>query len=205
MVDKAQPDGDPSATSEERLISQCQQGNLQAFDQLIRRYQDAVYNLAYRLLGNEDDAQDLAQEVFLTCFRKITTYRGESRFSTWLYRIVVNHVKNIWKYRERRAVKRHESLDVPVREEADERPCQVADCNPNPRDHAAAREELSILKERLYGLSMEHRQVLLLRYVEGLSYEEIAEVLNCTLGTIKSRISRARGELRKAMGDILDH
>jgi RNA polymerase sigma-70 factor (ECF subfamily) len=204
MAEKLQPEGESSPMTEESLISQCQQGDLQAFDYLIRRHQDTVYNLAYRLLGNEDDAQDLTQEVFLTCFRKIKTYRGESRFSTWLYRIVVNHVKNVWKYRERRAVKRHESLDAAIDEEAEERPLQVADCNPSPRNHAAAREELSLLKLRLYRLSMEHRQVLLLRYVEGLSYEEIAEVLHCTLGTVKSRISRARGELRKAMSDVLD-
>jgi RNA polymerase sigma-70 factor (ECF subfamily) len=91
-----------------------------------------------------------------------------------------------------------------VNEEVSERPCQVADCNPSPRNHAAAREELSLLNERLHRLSMEHRQVLLLRYVEGLSYEEIAKVLRCTLGTVKSRISRARRELRKSMSDILD-
>ena len=205
MADKVQPDVNSSAMSEGSLISQCQEGNLQAFDHLILRYQDTVYNLAYRLLGNEDDAQDLTQEVFLTCFRKINIFKGQSRFSTWLYRIVVNHAKNIWKYRERRAVKKHESLDAPVGGEDDEQPLQVADCNPSPRDHAAAREELSLLKKRLYRLSMDHRQVLLLRYVEGLSYKEIAEVLHCTLGTVKSRISRARRELRKAMGDVLDH
>ncbi len=189
-----------NSKKEKHLIERCRNGDLAAFDELVRIHQDRVYNLALRLLGNPDDALDLSQDVFLSAFRKIKSFRGESALSTWLYRITVNLAKNFWKHSQRRGASRTVSLDEPIEsEEGKSILLQIPDSNPGPRELAAGREMLAILQEKLRTLSLEHRQVLLLRFSEQLSYDEIAEVLDCSVGTVKSRINRARVELKKIM------
>jgi RNA polymerase sigma-70 factor (ECF subfamily) len=186
------------------LVAAAQAGDLDAFDTLIRRHQDRVYNQAWRLLGDHDEANDLAQEVFVRVFRKIHLYRGEAAFSTWLYRVTHNLAKNRWKQMERRGRSRTISLDQPRSEDDDDRPLDKPDDSPGPRQQAEGRELLGHLDRELQALGHEHREVLVLRFVENLSYEEIAEVLGANLGTVKSRICRARQELRRRMETYLD-
>lgn len=195
------PISDPhSNPSEKELIRRCKKGELRAFDELIRLHQDRVYNLALRLLGNNEDALDLAQEVFLTCFRKIRSFRGDAALSTWLYRVTVNRARNFWKRSRRRGDQQKISIDEPLTfQDHDQVPFQLADSNPGPRKLAEGKERLYILQQKMDLLSFEQRQVLILRFSQHLSYEEIARILNCSLGTVKSRLNRARAELRKLM------
>jgi RNA polymerase sigma-70 factor (ECF subfamily) len=186
------------------LVAAAQAGDLDAFDTLIRRHQDRVYNHAWRLLGDHDEASDLAQEVFVRVFRKIHLYRGDAAFTTWLYRVTSNLAKNRWKQMERQGQNRTISLDEPRGGEDDDRPIDQPDSAPSPRQKAEGREALEHLERELQGLGHEHREVLMLRFVENLSYEEIAEALDTNLGTIKSRISRARQELRRKMEPFWD-
>ncbi|MFH0794834.1 MAG: sigma-70 family RNA polymerase sigma factor [bacterium] len=190
------------ADEEKRLIARAQEGDRDAMNDLILHYQDRVYNLAYRLVGDHDEASDLSQEVFLTLFRKLKSFRKESRLGTWLYRIVVNHAKNRWKFLERRGRSRTESLEASV-EDCDHRAIEVPDRAPDPRQQAAGREEMKLLGEHLGALQPEFREVLVLRFVENLSYEEIADVLETKIGTVKSRINRGRELLRERMRDVL--
>jgi RNA polymerase sigma-70 factor (ECF subfamily) len=185
------------------LVRRCKCGDRAAFDELITRYQDRVFNLCFHLLGNEEDALDLAQDAFVTCFQKIGQFEERSGFYTWLYRIVVNLSKNFRKYEERRARSKTESLDARIESGGEELDKQFPSANPGPRDCAALKQEIKMLEAGLQQLTAEFRQVLLLRYMEGLRYEEIAAVLNCSLGTVKSRINRARSELRHLMRDVV--
>ncbi|MCX7765101.1 MAG: sigma-70 family RNA polymerase sigma factor [Candidatus Sumerlaeia bacterium] len=174
---------------------------MSAFDSLMLRYQDRVFGFCYKLLGNYEDALELAQEVFLTCFRKLHTFAGRSKFSTWLYRLAVNHCKNFWQHRQRSASAHSVSLDQTTAR-AELPPLQISAPQPNPREQLARQQLLELIQQRLQLLTPEHRQVLILRYSEELSYDEIAEILGCPVGTVKSRINRARDELQQLLRGI---
>jgi len=189
---------------EQEWIERARAGDLAAFDQLIRRHQDQVYSVAYRMLGNEDDAADVAQDVFLACFRHLHSYRGASKFSTWLHRIAVNTVKNLWSRRKRQKQNQTDSLDTPETPD-DCAPIELlTDPAPNPRQLAAGGELMALLEKRLLELEPSFREVIVLRFIEGMSYEEIAEMTEEPLGTIKSRIFRARRLLSELMKDYLE-
>lgn len=194
---------DSSDLADEQLIN-CfiETKDMTAFDSLMLRYQDRVFGFCYRLLGNYEDALELAQEVFLTCFRKLHMFAGRSKFSTWLYRLAVNHCKNFWQHRRRSASAHSVSLDQNVMEPGLP-PLQIPAPQLNPREQIAREEILELIQQRLQLLTPEHRQVLVLRYAEELSYEEIAEILGCPVGTVKSRINRAREELQQLLKGIL--
>ncbi|MBN1901238.1 sigma-70 family RNA polymerase sigma factor [Candidatus Sumerlaeota bacterium] len=178
---------------------------MDAFNRLIGIHQDRVYNVALRLMNDPEDALDISQEALCALFRKIQSFRGDASLSTWLYRITVNTAKNFWKMRERRGYYKTVSLDHPVNpHEEKSSPMEIADSNPGPVQKTAGREMVSILEEKLGELSLEHREILVLRYTEGLSYEEIAEILGDNLGTIKSRLNRARAELKDLMEPYME-
>lgn len=189
--------------SEAELVARCKAGDKLAFDELISAHQERVFNVAYRLMGNYEEALDLTQEVFLNCFRKIGSFKGDSALSTWLYRITVNTAKNRWKYQQSRGMKKTESIDSPNPEQDEKVLTELPSPNPGPSDVASGRETISRFEECLQKLPEEYREVLVLRYIEELSYEEIAEILRISLGTVKSRIHRARTELRDLMRDYL--
>lgn len=192
-----------SAQTEAQLIERCKAGDSAAFDELISAHQDRVFNTAFRLMGNYEEALDLTQEVFLNCFRKISNFKGDSALSTWLYRITVNTAKNRWKYQQSRGLNRMTSMDAPMDADDEERVKQYPDNQPTPRKVATDREAMAYFEKQLKGLNEEHREVLVLRYMEELSYEEIADILGLSLGTVKSRIHRARNELRGVMAEYL--
>jgi RNA polymerase sigma-70 factor (ECF subfamily) len=185
------------------MIEQARGGDLEAFDRLIRRYEDQVYSVAYRLLGNEDDAADVTQEVFIAFYRHLHRFRGEAKLSTWLHRITTNAVKNFWNRQKRQRVYQTQSLDIA--DDPDDPPPieMMADSRPDPRREAAGLELVDIVERKLQQLDPEFREVVVLRFIEGLSYEEVAAATKEPLGTVKSRIYRARRMLRELMADYL--
>ena len=185
--------------SNREALRRVQAGDYEAFDWLIEHHQDRVFNTALRLLGNHDDAADVAQEVFLKCYRRINSFRWDAQFSTWLYRITVNEVKNLWQRDRRRQKNKTCSFQTPV-EDGGLTLEEVLPCvQPGPRRLAAGHELHQMLLEQLNSLPETYRETLVLRYLENLSYLEIAQALECSMSIVKSRIHRGRKMLREKM------
>lgn len=176
------------------LVAQAQQGDVQAFERLVLAYQDRLYGLCYRLAGNHADAQDLAQETFVRAYRALDRFRQEADFGTYLHRIAVN----LW-LNHRKRNQAVLSLDDPVLTGEGELPRQVADNNRQPEQAIEDGELKDLIWQAIGTLGREHRAVLVLREMETLSYEEIAAALGVAPGTVKSRLSRARNALKKAL------
>lgn len=182
--------------NERLLISKAKAGDVEAFEQLIEAYQKKVYNLALRMTGNQDDAADLAQEAFIRVFRSISGFKEQSSFSTWVYRITTNVcLDEIRKRKNRKVI----SIDEEIHMDEGEIKRQVISEEPLP-DELAEREELrSIVNAAINSLPEDQRIVLTLRDLNSLSYDEIAKILDCPGGTVKSRINRARQALRNVL------
>lgn len=180
-----------------KLVRQAQKGDTAAFEQLVTMYQDRIYGLGYHLTGNYADAQDVAQEAFIRAYTALKGFRLEADFGTWLHRISVNVWINI-KRKRRPSV----SLDAPLNlHNGGEVQRELAATAETP-DEAVARGELrDKVRGAMMELTDEHRAVLVLREIQGYAYDEIAEILECSLGTVKSRISRARRALREKLAE----
>lgn len=190
--------------TEDELIARCQSGDRQAFEVLVRKYQRRAYGIAYGVLRNPDDAMDAAQDAFVKVFRNIEGFKGNSSFYTWFYRIVVNVC--IDQYRKRKKSKSVEYDDTYRRPDEAEgvHPLQGNTRLMRP-DEKFRQEELGeVLTAAVETLSENHRTIILLREVEGLSYEEIAEVMDCHLGTVMSRLHHARKNLQNALKPYLE-
>lgn len=184
--------------SEATLIQQCQQGDMQAFDELMARYESRVYNIAYRLLGDTEDAYDIAQETFMRVYRALSRFRGHSTLHTWIHRIVVNLCLDEIKKRRRRP----HLVQEPWPDE-EEPPGslieRIPDETTDPEAWALSRERQLIVRRAIASLPPHHRAVLVLFDLEGMAYQEIAEVLQISIGTVKSRLNRARLALKKKL------
>lgn len=181
----------------DQLIEKARTGSRDAVERLIGAYERKVYTLCLRLTANPDDAQDLAQEVFLRLFQSLHTFRGGSAFDTWLHRVTVN----LWKDELRRR-NRHRgmvSLDAPLSTEKDEVQRQVLSSALDPAADLEQRAEAEAVWVALSGLPQDYRIILVLREMQGHSYEELARILGCSIGTVKSRLNRAR----RLLGDAL--
>lgn len=178
---------------EEQLVERLQRRDEAAFNELVRLYQGRVYRVVLRMLGDEAEAEDLAQEVFVTVFKSIDQFRGDSKLSTWLYRVAINHAKNRLKYMKRRARGSHKEFDeVGDREGIESATMNTSHQVPRP-DHALeGRQTEGIIQQALRELPDDHRELVVLRDVQQLSYEEIQEVTGLASGTVKSRLHRAR-------------
>lgn len=177
-------------TQEQRLVDAARQGDEGAFESLVRLYEKRVFALAVRMCGNQEDAAEAAQEAFLAAWQGLRFFRGDSSFSTWLYRLTSNACVDLL-----RREGRHRSAAGPSLDD-EELNCDVPDAAPSPQEEAEHRELRAQIEEGLRTLSPEHRQVLLLREMHQLSYDEIADTLDLDVGTVKSRISRGRKQLR---------
>jgi RNA polymerase sigma-70 factor (ECF subfamily) len=186
--------------SDAELVKKCLQGDTQAFEELVARYQDKIYALSFRYMGNEDDAYDMAQESFIKAYRSMRSFKGDASFGTWMYRITTNVCLDELRHRKRRLVPL--SLDEPLAiRDGDEVEKEVADPSPTADILYEQKEFSHYIQSILSQIKTEHRAAIILRDMMELTYEEIAEVLNCSVGTVKSRLSRARNALRKKLSD----
>jgi len=182
---------------DDQLVKRSRSGDLDAFDELVRRYQSKVYTVAFRFMGNHADAGDLSQDAFIRAYQALSSFRGDSSFATWLYRIAANVCRD-----EIRKQSRYKkvSLDEMMVQPGGNNSLAAADLTP---EESLERVELKDLVQRhLNALSAEHRLILVMRDIQGMSYDEIAASLDCTLGTVKSRLNRARQTLKKR---LLEH
>lgn len=191
---------------ERRLVRALKQGDSKAFERLVRLHQDRVYGLCLRMMSNPQEAEDLAQEVFMTVYVSIRTFREESLLSTWIYRITRNHCLNRLKFLKRRAHQKKQSLEdtnlADLSGEVIHQP--VAGRVDRPDRLAEGKELEAIIQEQIAALSEEHRELIVLRDLEHLSYEEIQAITGLPAGTVKSRLHRARMELARLMAPYLD-
>jgi RNA polymerase sigma-70 factor, ECF subfamily len=185
---------EPMEVSDRTLVARCQAGDEAAFDELVLRHQQRAFNVAYQLLRNREDATEVAQDALVRIWQGINEFRGECEFTTWLHQVVVNLARNKHRWWKRRARDRTVPLDDPASG-------QFAGTMDSPDEAVSKEEFVQALSAKTAELPQQFRAVLTLRNVENLSYEEIAVVLGCSVGTVKSRIARAREQLRKAMSN----
>ena len=169
---------------QEHIIARARRGDADAFEQLVEAYRNQVFRLALRMCGNEADADEVAQEAFLSAWKGLPNFRGESRFSTWLYQLTTHAVIDLMRREKRQA----------AAEDIDE--ITTADDGPSPQQQAGRAETRREVRAALMQLPEEYRQVLLLRFMQELSYEEIGQTLKLPAGTVKSRLNRAKAQLK---------
>jgi RNA polymerase sigma-70 factor (ECF subfamily) len=184
-----------------RLLRGLRAGIESAYEELLNRYQQPVYSMVYRLLGDQNDACDVVQEVFLKVFRGVNSFKERSSLRTWIYRIAVNEAHN-----HRRWFSRHRKREVAIEQEDHEnRPFHITpDPGPSPFDFTLDRETHVLIERALDEISPVFRTAVVLRDIEGLGYEEIADILQISLGTVKSRILRGREALRRVLTERLE-
>ncbi|MDA0838541.1 MAG: sigma-70 family RNA polymerase sigma factor [Planctomycetota bacterium] len=188
--------------SDEILIQQTLNGELEAFDELVRRYQDRVFNLLYRLCHNEHDAEDLAQEVFIKVYDSLSEFRGTSGFYTWLYRVATNAYYSYFRHSKTRKVIKTVPLEVETRwVEGTGGVPRSSEISPD--DVASSKETFKIIQEAIDSLSEDYRMVVVLRHIEQMECQHVAEVLEWPVGTVKSRLHRARNELKERLREKL--
>jgi RNA polymerase sigma-70 factor (ECF subfamily) len=180
-----------------QLVKQVLDGNDRAFDELVLLHKRFVFNLCYRLLGDYDDADDCAQEVFIKVHRSLKSFKFESSFKTWLYRVTANTCKtklNSLEYRLRRRRSRLDAVD-----EDDPKRVDIINNKKSPDDELRRKEIGRMIQRAVNKLPSEQKMIVVLRDIEGRSYEEIMEILGCKMGTVKSKLSRARHQLRQLL------
>ena len=179
---------------EKQLIQQAAAGDAAAFEALVLRYQTQVYSLAYRMVGNEADAQDLAQEAFVRAWRALDSFQFSSQFSTWLYRLTSNICIDFL-----RSQKKRKHISLTVLQDDEQQQWDMPDHRPLPEEQMIVAQEREALAKAIAALDPEYRQVLILRIVNDCSYQQISEIMGIREGTVKSRLSRAREQLRKKL------
>jgi RNA polymerase sigma-70 factor (ECF subfamily) len=198
--DEEQAPASPPQIDEMELVNKARHGDLESYDELVKRYQERIYATIYHMTSNHEDANDLAQEAFIKAFHALKSFKGGSSFYTWVYRIAVNKTINFLKQRKNKAQMSLDDLDF----NAEHDPDLVALIS----DKTPRREvNLAELQEKLNGamqkLSEPHRLVVTLHDVQGLSHEEIAKIMNCNIGTVRSRLFYARQQLQAYLSDYL--
>ena len=189
-----------ATVSDRELIARFKDGEREAFDGLVERYSTRAFQIAYGVLGNRQDAEEVAQDVFVRVHRALPKFRGDSEFTTWMFRIAVNLARNKYRWNKTRGGKNTVSIDAPrPNQEGDGPGLNLPEPRIGPDEKVAVDELRDTVTAEMENLPPLYREALMLRNVEHMSYEEIASLLGCKLGTIKSRIARAREELRKRL------
>ncbi|MFA5528621.1 MAG: sigma-70 family RNA polymerase sigma factor [Peptostreptococcales bacterium] len=189
------------SSEEKLLLKQAIDGDIQSFELLIQKYQRKAYNIAYRYMGNEQDAMDALQDALVKIYKSLKNFREESSFYTWLYTIVSNTCKD--ELRKRNKLDKITSMTSYADNESGE-VLDIKDESNIPEKLLENKEYRQLLLHALNQLTLEHKEVIILRDVQGFSYEEISEILVCTIGTVKSRISRGRQKLREVVTGIME-
>jgi RNA polymerase sigma-70 factor (ECF subfamily) len=190
-------------SEDEVLVRAFQSGDSIAFDRLVLRYKDRIFSLCFRFLGDYQEAENSAQDVFLKTYRSIKNFRFESSFYTWLYRIAVNTCKNRLKSAEYRNFKERISIKDAETDDKNSRYTALSDEKKNPLAEIEKKERISLIQEAIDSLPTEHKDVIILRDIEGLSYQEIISITGYRLGTLKSKLARARASLRQKLGRMI--
>ncbi len=189
---------------ERLLLQRLREGVPEAFDYVLRRYQDKIYNFVYRILGNPQEAQDVAQDVFVNFYVNIDSFRGHCSLTTWLYRIALNQARNRLKYLGVRRAHRHEPRpddDRPLQESS--RPGYHAHI-PRPDEMAEALELERLVQRALAELDPEQRSLIVCRDIQGMTYQQICEIFDLPLGTVKSKLHRARLALKDKLAPYIE-
>jgi RNA polymerase sigma-70 factor (ECF subfamily) len=181
----------------------CQKGDTDAFEVLVERHQKKMLNIAFRMMGDYDEACDVTQEAFLSAYKAIKKFKAEAKFSTWLYRIVVNYSKNRLKQLRSIAKREFVSIDDSGEIKTAGALCQSSVNDTNPGAQMEQREREVQVQKCITSLDEEYREVLVLRDIQGLSYEEIKDILKIPDGTVKSRLSRARNALKDCLVKVI--
>jgi RNA polymerase sigma-70 factor (ECF subfamily) len=187
-------------TSEQELVKLARRGDLSAYDELVRRYQERIYATIYHMTANHEDANDLAQEAFIKAFHALKSFKGGSSFYTWVYRIAVNKTINFLKQRKNRSQMSLNDLDFNAEHDPD---LVALISDKTPRREVNLTELQEKLNEAMQKLSDPHRLVVTLHDVQGLSHEEIAKIMECNIGTVRSRLFYARQQLQAHLSDYL--
>ncbi len=177
-------------------IENCKAGDEKAFAEVVLHYQKKVFNITYRMLGNWEEAKDLAQEVFISVFESIKDLKEEVKFEAWLTQITLNHCRNRWKYLKRRKYFNSDSLDDPVETEDGTMPKAIYDPSGNPETLYEKKMIQQSIQRGLLDLKEDQRKLIVLRDLQGFSYEEMGDLLGLPEGTIKSKLHRARMDLK---------
>ena len=197
----AQPSSKFSAAEDGELVQWSRKGEMAAYDELVRRYQERIYATIYHMTSNHEDANDLAQETFVKAFQALKSFKGDSSFYTWIYRIAINQARNRWRWWRRRRREATVSIDAP--EIGGGRLGLVATLKSHtvrdPEQDTLLSERERALKKALSSLKRVYREAVVLRDIEGFAYEEIAATLDISIGTVKSRLARGRQELRRKL------
>jgi RNA polymerase sigma-70 factor (ECF subfamily) len=190
------------ATLDQLLVTRFKGGDATAFDEMVSRHWGRIYAMVHQLLRNPQDAEEVTQDAFIRAHRGLGNFRGDAAFSTWLYQIATNLARNRYWYWWRRKRDKSVSIDAPVGHDST---LTLADVIPaeaeSPDDLTVTQEFVDRVAAGMEKLGQKHREILILRNVKNLSYEEIADILHLTVGTVKSRIARARDSLREKLGD----
>jgi RNA polymerase sigma-70 factor, ECF subfamily len=195
---------DARAAAEAQFIERLRAGEAAAFNRLVEDRSGEVYALLYRLTEDAEEARDLTQETFLRAFQAISRFRGDADLKTWLYRIAINQARNRWRWWRRRRRSDTVSLDAPDNAEGQPLGLRLCDASQaDPEQTTLAHERESRLRTALQSLGTAYREAVILRDIEGLSYEEIAATLEISVGTVKSRLARGRLELRRKLESSL--
>ena len=182
------------------LVKRARRGDLTAYDELVRRYQERIYATVYHMTSNHEDANDLAQEAFIKAFQALRSFKGGSSFYTWVYRIAVNKTINFLKQRKNRAQMSLDDLDFNVEHDPD---LVALISDKTPRREVGLAELQEKLNAAMQKLSEPHRLAVTLHDVQGLSHEEIAKIMDCNIGTVRSRLFYARQQLQAYLSDYL--
>lgn len=189
------------AYTDDALINMIKDGQIDAFDTLMDRHAGKAFQIAYGILGQKDDAEEVTQDAFVRIYRALPKFRGDSEFSTWMYRIVVNQARNKYRWNKRRGAHLNMSINQQVEmDDSSVMTFDLPDGRKTPDREIIFKEWEGEIATEVEKLPEVNREALILRNVKNLSYEQIAQVLNCKVGTVKSRIARAREELRKRLG-----
>jgi RNA polymerase sigma-70 factor (ECF subfamily) len=185
--------------AEAQFIERLKRGDASAFEQLVAERSGEIFGLLFRLTENSEEARDLTQETFLRAFQSIHRFRGEADLRTWIYRIAINQARNRWRWWRRRRRDTTISLDAPQGDSTKTLMATLAESGNNPEQQTLAHEREVVLRSALQRVGRAYRETVVLRDIEGFTYEEIADTLGINVGTVKSRLARGRQELRQKL------
>jgi RNA polymerase sigma-70 factor (ECF subfamily) len=184
-------------------VSLCRKGDVNAFEALVRRHERRMFNIAYRVIGNYDEAGEVVQDAFISAYKNIKGFKGEARFATWLYAICLNHARNRVKRLKTRQYREGRSLDDPIQTPDGEIATDPPSGEPSALDRLEARDVQQKVQGCINALDAEFKEVIVLRDIQGFSYEEISAMLKVPVGTVKSRLFRAREAMRACLKGLM--